>query len=238
MTRPASAGALTGDRFPLASEATGVSGLAERYAAALFDLADERHELDAVAADLRELRAMLQQSGDLTRLLRSPVLSREEQGKAIAALAEARRAVAADARFPRRRGAQPAAVRGAGDDRGLSAAARRAPRRGHRRGHRRRSRSTKRGSAALTEQLRRAVGAPGGGRYPGRSGAARRHDRQGRLAHGRCVVEQPAAAPAAGDAGERLISELSFSSIRGHVPSTCHGRPRCTPGFAGDDEER
>ena len=59
LTRPASAGALTGDRFPLASEATGVSGLAERYAAALFDLADERHELDAVAADLRELRAML-----------------------------------------------------------------------------------------------------------------------------------------------------------------------------------
>ena len=70
----------------MASEATGVSGLAERYAAALFDLADERHELDAVAADLRELRAMLQQSGDLMRLLRSPVLSREAQGKAIAAL--------------------------------------------------------------------------------------------------------------------------------------------------------
>jgi F-type H+-transporting ATPase subunit delta len=73
----------------LASEATGVSGLAARYAAALFDLADERHEFDAVAADLRELRSMLQQSGDLTRLLRSPVLSREDQGKAIAALAEA-----------------------------------------------------------------------------------------------------------------------------------------------------
>jgi F-type H+-transporting ATPase subunit delta len=87
-TRPASAGALTGDRFPLA-EATGVSGLAERYAAALFDLADERHELDAVAADLRELRAMLTQSGDLNRLLRSPVLSREAQGKAVAALSEA-----------------------------------------------------------------------------------------------------------------------------------------------------
>jgi F-type H+-transporting ATPase subunit delta len=88
MTRPASAGALTGVRFPLA-EATGVSGLAERYAAALFDLADERRELDAVAADLRELRTMVQQSGDLTRLLRSPVLSREAQGQAIAALTEA-----------------------------------------------------------------------------------------------------------------------------------------------------
>src|SRR4029077_20143980 len=72
----------------LASEATGVSGLAERYAAALFDLADERHALDAVAGDVRELRGMLRDSGDLVRLLRSPVLSRDEQGKAVAALAE------------------------------------------------------------------------------------------------------------------------------------------------------
>ena len=70
----------------MASEGRGVSGLAERYAAALFDLADERHALDAVAGDLRELRAMLQQSADLVRLLRSPVASRDEQGKAITAL--------------------------------------------------------------------------------------------------------------------------------------------------------
>ena len=62
--------------------------MAERYAAALFDLAGETHALDAVAGDLRELRAMLQQSGDLTRLLRSPVLSRAEQGRALAAVAE------------------------------------------------------------------------------------------------------------------------------------------------------
>jgi F-type H+-transporting ATPase subunit delta len=72
----------------LASEATGASGLAERYAAALFELADERHALDAVAGDLRELRAMLHESGDLIRLLRSPVLSREEQGKAVGAIVE------------------------------------------------------------------------------------------------------------------------------------------------------
>ncbi|HEV8679572.1 MAG TPA: F0F1 ATP synthase subunit delta [Stellaceae bacterium] len=71
----------------MASEATGTSGLAERYAAALFDLADERHALDAVAGDLRELRAMVQASGDLARLLRSPVVSRDEQGQAVAALA-------------------------------------------------------------------------------------------------------------------------------------------------------
>ena len=47
------------DRSHVASETTGVSGLAERYAAALFDLADERKALDEVAGDLRQLRAML-----------------------------------------------------------------------------------------------------------------------------------------------------------------------------------
>jgi F-type H+-transporting ATPase subunit delta len=72
----------------LAAETTGISGLAERYAAALFELADERRALDEVAADLRELRAMLAGSGDLLRLVRSPVLSRAEQGKAMAALAQ------------------------------------------------------------------------------------------------------------------------------------------------------
>src|SRR5581483_1526 len=74
--------------IPLASEGTGSAGLADRYAAALFELADERRALDAVAGDLRELRAMLRDSGDLVRLIRSPVLSREEQGKAVAAVGE------------------------------------------------------------------------------------------------------------------------------------------------------
>jgi F-type H+-transporting ATPase subunit delta len=72
----------------LASEATGVSGLAERYAAALFDLADERLILDEAAANLRQLKAMMTESAELSRLIRSPILSRQEQGKAIVALAE------------------------------------------------------------------------------------------------------------------------------------------------------
>lgn len=72
----------------MASETTGVSGLAERYAEALFELAEERRVLDPVAADLRALRAMIGDSPDLDRLVRSPVLSRNEQGRAIAALAE------------------------------------------------------------------------------------------------------------------------------------------------------
>jgi F-type H+-transporting ATPase subunit delta len=62
--------------------------LAERYAAALFDIADERRALDEVAADLRQLRDMLGASADLMRLVRSPVLSRVEQGKAMTALAD------------------------------------------------------------------------------------------------------------------------------------------------------
>ena len=72
----------------MASEATGVTGLAERYAAALFELADERRALDEVASDLRALTAMLAVSGDFVRLIRSPVLSREQQSKAIEAIAQ------------------------------------------------------------------------------------------------------------------------------------------------------
>ncbi len=71
----------------MASDTTGVSAVALRYAAALFDLAEERRGLDEVASDLRQLRAMLAASGDLMRLVRSPILSRLEQGRAIAALA-------------------------------------------------------------------------------------------------------------------------------------------------------
>jgi F-type H+-transporting ATPase subunit delta len=72
----------------LASETTGVSGLAERYAAALFDLADERRMLDEVASDLRQLHGMLQTSGDFMRLIRSPILSRDQQARAMGVVAE------------------------------------------------------------------------------------------------------------------------------------------------------
>ncbi|MBV8118449.1 MAG: F0F1 ATP synthase subunit delta [Alphaproteobacteria bacterium] len=71
----------------MASDSTGVSALAERYATALFELADEHRVLDQVAADLRQLRAMLAASADLTRVVRSPILSRADQARAVAALA-------------------------------------------------------------------------------------------------------------------------------------------------------
>jgi F-type H+-transporting ATPase subunit delta len=70
----------------VAAEATGLSGVAGRYAAALYQLADEGKELDAVAGDLRALRAMIEGSDDLRRLMRSPLISRAAQAKAMATI--------------------------------------------------------------------------------------------------------------------------------------------------------
>ena len=62
------------------------SGLTGRYAAALFELADEGKALDAVAEDLVALQNALGASADMTRLVRSPVLDRDQQWKAMSAL--------------------------------------------------------------------------------------------------------------------------------------------------------
>jgi F-type H+-transporting ATPase subunit delta len=64
------------------------SGLAGRYAKALFDLATEQNQRDQVAADLGRLKTMLAESADLTRLVMSPAFSRDEQGRAIKAVLE------------------------------------------------------------------------------------------------------------------------------------------------------
>jgi F-type H+-transporting ATPase subunit delta len=70
----------------LASKARGLTGVAGRYATALFDLADEWKALDQVADDLRQLKAMLAASPELRRVVRSPVIGRADQGKAMAAV--------------------------------------------------------------------------------------------------------------------------------------------------------
>ena len=70
----------------MSSETAGVSGLASRYAIALFELADEQKSLDLVAADLDGLQAMIDESADLRRMIRSPILSCDEQTKAISAI--------------------------------------------------------------------------------------------------------------------------------------------------------
>lgn len=60
--------------------------MAGRYANALFELALEEKKLDAVNADLDRFDALIGGSPDLERLVRSPVFSADEQGKALAAI--------------------------------------------------------------------------------------------------------------------------------------------------------
>ncbi|TWT15795.1 F0F1 ATP synthase subunit delta [Reyranella sp. CPCC 100927] len=73
----------------MSTEASGPASLAGRYASALFELADGQKQLDAVAGDLTTLRRMIDESGDLRRLISSPVIGRDAQGKAMSALLEA-----------------------------------------------------------------------------------------------------------------------------------------------------
>ncbi len=70
----------------MATAVSGVTGLAGRYATALFELAVDQKQIDQVAADLAALSALLDESDDLQRLVRSPVLSRNEQQQAMVAI--------------------------------------------------------------------------------------------------------------------------------------------------------
>lgn len=72
----------------LVTDTTGPSGLAGRYAVALYDLADQSAQLDAVAADLKTIRALLAESDDLRRMVRSPILKRSEQSRGVLAVLE------------------------------------------------------------------------------------------------------------------------------------------------------
>jgi F-type H+-transporting ATPase subunit delta len=63
-----------------------VSGMAGRYANALFELALENKAVDAVKSDLEQFDALITGNSDLARLVRSPVFGAEEQLKALAAI--------------------------------------------------------------------------------------------------------------------------------------------------------
>ena len=63
-----------------------MASMAGRYAAALFDLAKDEKQLPQVEADLVAFRALLDESADLRRLIRSPVISAEDQAKALDAV--------------------------------------------------------------------------------------------------------------------------------------------------------
>lgn len=72
----------------MTSKSTGSAGVADRYAVALFELAEADKAMDQVAAELNDLDKLIRENSDLQRLIRSPVLSREEQRGAMDALLE------------------------------------------------------------------------------------------------------------------------------------------------------
>jgi F-type H+-transporting ATPase subunit delta len=65
-----------------------VSGMAGRYATALFELAREANAIEPVQGDLKSFNALIAGNPDLLRLVRSPVFSADEQEKALAAVLE------------------------------------------------------------------------------------------------------------------------------------------------------
>ena len=70
----------------MAGEEPLISGMAGRYANALFELARENKATDEVKSDLETFDAMIGESADLQRLVRSPVFGADEQLKALSAI--------------------------------------------------------------------------------------------------------------------------------------------------------
>ncbi|MFN3363004.1 MAG: F0F1 ATP synthase subunit delta, partial [Allorhizobium sp.] len=65
--------------MPVADTSQLISGVAERYASSLFEVALEAGSIDAVGADLERFQSMMDESEDLRRLVLSPVFSADEQ---------------------------------------------------------------------------------------------------------------------------------------------------------------
>lgn len=70
----------------MATNDTSVDGVAGRYASALFDLANEGSNVEGIESDLVNFQALLDESPDLVRVVRSPVIAADDQAKAIAAV--------------------------------------------------------------------------------------------------------------------------------------------------------
>ena len=70
----------------MAGEDQTISGMAGRYATALFELALENKAVDAVKKDLDQFDALIAGNADLNRLVRSPVFDADEQLRALSAV--------------------------------------------------------------------------------------------------------------------------------------------------------
>lgn len=82
------AGRLDFERVDVSEPASISSGIAARYATAVFDLSKDAKGLKALETDIDALGAALDSSDDLRTLISSPLYSRAEQGGAIGAVAK------------------------------------------------------------------------------------------------------------------------------------------------------
>lgn len=72
----------------MATEQAQETGLAGRYANAVFELAQEEKSVEAVERDFIALRSLIDQNPDLARLVKAPVFSRDEQARVMKAVLE------------------------------------------------------------------------------------------------------------------------------------------------------
>ena len=75
------------------------AGIAERYATAILELAQEERAVDTVERDLTALGSMLSSSAELGRFVRSPIFSRTDHAKGMKALLAKAGASALTTRF-------------------------------------------------------------------------------------------------------------------------------------------
>ena len=74
--------------FDVATDDPIMASVAGRYASALFELATEQNQTSEVERDLTAFQALIDESADLLRLVRSPIFSADDQLKAIKAIVE------------------------------------------------------------------------------------------------------------------------------------------------------
>ncbi len=81
-------GALDSERVDVSEAASISTGIAARYATAVFELAKEGGALEALEGDVDVLQGMLAESADFRELISSPIYSRDAQGAAVTAIAK------------------------------------------------------------------------------------------------------------------------------------------------------
>ncbi|HTV69944.1 MAG TPA: F0F1 ATP synthase subunit delta [Rhizobiaceae bacterium] len=72
----------------MAKSSSPISGVAERYAGSLYDLAAQANQVAEVETALGDFERLIAESPDLDRLIKSPVFSADDQKRAITAITD------------------------------------------------------------------------------------------------------------------------------------------------------